>query len=343
MKKQLVIGILILSLLCVGLLSGCVLKCPYLHPFIFDLCHWSSSNSAFVNCINGLHTPKEICQYMQDNFHYKYVLFGKSPYDMWKNTWGDCRDYSCFGRYVAQQHGYTAYDMYLNMYVPGTGNATHIQGIYREGSSWSYSDTWKYYSGFSSFQAIVNHYSNRTGITIKGWVVYDNCRNVIGHKGITATTKFMNPGSDEFMTFIGEEPKNRAALISGCRTIVNKGNPALYSGTLEQIAIYSYNTLYNVEVATFYSTGTNKLSTRDYQRIGTVYGGSAREYTVSLNVQKGDYIGIYFTDQQRAIERDLSGYAGIWHQNLDRIPCTNLLFNFISGDAISLGGVVISQ
>jgi len=231
--------------------------------------------------------------------------------------------------------------MYMNLYVPGTGRASHINGIYKEGSSYSYSNCAGYRSGFSSFQAIVNDYCSG-GTTCSSWAVYDDCDKIVSSKGITATTKFMNPGGDEFMTFIGEEPKNRSGIITGDRTIVNKGNPALYSGTLEQVGIWSYNTLYNVEIATFYKTSGDKLSTRDYQSIGTVYGGSAREYTVNIDVQAGDYIGIYFTNFQRAIERDLSGYAGIWHQNGDRIPCTNLLFNFVAGDAISLGGIVIS-
>ena len=345
MKKKLLIGALIISLLCVGLLGGCVLRCPYLHPLIFNLCGWSSSDSAFNNCINNLKTPKEICQYMADNFHGKYVLFGKSPYSMWTNTWGDCRDFSCFGRYVAQKHGYTAYDLYMLINVPGTGQASHINGVYIEDSGYSYSNCAGYRSGFSSFQAIVDDYC-RGGITCCLWVVYDDCRKILSSKGITATTKFINPGGSSFASFIGEEPKNRTNYLTGDRTIVNKGNPALYSGTLENIGIWSYNTLYNVEVATFYrpdpSRNPDKLSTRSYQTIGTVYGGSAREYKVSLNVQEGDYIGIYFTDFQRAIELDTSGYAGIWHQNLDRIPCTNLLFNSMAGDAISLGGVVIT-
>jgi len=346
MKKRLVIGLLILSLLCVGLLGGCYLRVPYLHPFIFDLCHYSCSDTAFNNCISNLKTPEQICQYMKDNFTGKIpMLFGKSPYKMWTKEVGDCRDFSCFGRYVAQQHGYTAYDLYMLINVPGIGRASHINGVYREGSSWSYSNCYKYNSGFSSFQAIVNDYCSG-GTTCSKWIVYDDCNNVIAHKGITATTKFINPGSTEFMTFIGEEPKNRTALISGDRTMVNKGNPALYSGTLEQVAIWSYNTLYNVEVATFYRPDPkekpNNLTTRGYQRIGTVFGGRLKEYTVNIDVQKGDYIGIYFTDLRRAMERDLSGYAGIWHQNFDRIPCTNLKFNFVSGDAISLGGVVIT-
>ena len=332
----LVVGILIIVLL----LSGCEvnLKVPYLHPIIFDLCHWSSSNSSFVSCINNLKTPEQICQYMEDHFTYKSpVVFGKSPYDMWKNTYGDCRDYSCFGSYVAQKHGYTAYDMYMNLSV-----GSHINGIYKEGSSYSYSNCYGYRSGFSSFQAIVNDYCKRQGTTCGTWVVYDDCRKITSSKGITAKTKFINPGSDECMTFIGEEPKNRSSWIAGGRTIINKGNPARYSGTIENIGIRSYSTLYNVQIATFYKTGTDCFSTRDYQTIGTVYGGSAREYLVNLYVRAGDYIGMYFTGSSQAMERDLSGYAGIWHQNLDNIPCTNRHFDLISGDAISLGGIVIT-
>ncbi len=342
MKKRLLIGALIISLLCVGLLSGCYLRVPYLHPFIFDLCNWSSSNSAFNNCINNLKTPKEICQYMEDNFTGKIpMIFGKSPYSMWINEIGDCRDFSCFGRYVAQKHGYKAYDLYMLIRVPGIGRASHINGVYIEDSGYSYSNCWQYNSGFSSFQAIVDDYCSG-GTTCGLWVVYDDCGKILSSKGITADTKFINPGGVGFASFIGEEPKDRSSMISGYRTIINKGNPARYSGTIQNIGIRSYNTIYNVEVATFYKSSEDSFSTRDYQYIGTVYGGSAREYIVSLDVKAGDYIGMYFTGSSQAMERDTSGCAGMWHQNLDNIPCTNRHFNFISGDAISLGGVIIS-
>ncbi len=121
MKKKLIIGVLIISLLCVGLLSGCVIPCPYVQPFLYSLCHYSCSDTAFNNCINELETLEEICQYMGKNFTGRFTLFGKSPYSMWINEWGDCRDFSCFGRYVAQQHGYTAYEMYMRIYIPGEG------------------------------------------------------------------------------------------------------------------------------------------------------------------------------------------------------------------------------
>lgn len=330
-SKILLVGILIAVLL----LTGCVMT--------FNLCNWSSSNSAFNNLINTLNTPKKAIDWLKDNCDYVSHSVAYSPYQVYAYKKYVCADASAFGRYAAHKHGYASWDLILQF---SDFNKTHSIAIYKVDGTYDNSSNDDYYNwNDSSLWAAANHAANAyTAHTVKSWYVNDYCNNVVDFKGITSKS-IIYPieglyGTDT-STFIGEEPKNRPAIISGDRTIVNKGNPALYSGTLEQVGIYSYNTLYNVEIATFYSTGTNKLSTRDYQRIGTVYGGSLREYTVNIDVQEGDYIGIYFTDQMRSIERDLSGYAGIWHQNLDRIPCTNLLFNFVSGDAISLGGIVI--
>ena len=340
MKKRLIIGILILSLLCVGLLSGCYIRVPYSNFFIFNLCNWSSSNSAFNNCINGLKTPAEICQYMRDNFHYKYVIKGKSPYGMWLNTWGDCRDFSCFGRYAAQQHGYTAYDMYMTL-RKGGWPASHIVAIYKEGSSYSYSSNSTYHPGYSSFQQIAKAAALEVGATLKGWVVYDDCQYVIDSYNVTTSTKFINPGSSQYGTLIGEEAINRSSIVTEGTTVINKGNPAQASGTVKLIAIWASYSIRGVEVATFYEVSTGRYSTRDTQSIsGTVYAGSRREYAVNLNVQKGDLIGIHFTSGH--IEKAYSGYSGLWIKNGDYIPCTNMSFSFQSGSCISLEGVVVS-
>lgn len=340
MKKRLIIGILILSLLCIGLLSGCYIRVPYSSFFIFNLCNWSSSNSAFNNCINDLKTPKEICQYMKDNFHYKYVIRGKSPYGMWLNTWGDCRDHSCFGRYAAQQHGYTAYDMYMTLIKSGY-NASHIVGIYIEGSSYSYSSDSTYHSGYNSFQQIARAAALEVGATLVGWVVYDDCRYVINSYNITTSTKFVNPGSSQYGTLIGEEAINRSGHFGEGYTIINKGVPAQASGTVKLVAIWASYSMSNVEVATFYEVSPGRYSTRDTQSIGgTIFAGSRREYNVNLDVQVGDLIGIYFTSGH--IEKDVSGYSGTWSTRGDYIPCTNKSFSSYSGYCISLEGVVVS-
>jgi hypothetical protein len=280
---------------------------------------------------------------MRDNFTYKSpILFGKSPYSMWVNTYGDCRDFSCFGRYVAQQHGYTAYEMYMRIYIPGEGQGSHVMGIYREGSSYSYSDVSRYGgSGFGSFQAIINDFCEGAGVTYSSYAVYDNCKNVIAHKGITADTKFMNPGGrEEFATFIGAEAKNRSKERGGISmTLVNKENPALHDGAIRMVGIYSPQGLKNVKIATFYRRYTNTLATRDYVSIGNI-GSGEQIFEIAIEVRKGDWIGMSFTSG--TIDTDTSGFDGIWAKGEDNIPCTYERFTWCDGDVISLGGFIVT-
>lgn len=331
-SKTLLVGILI----AVILLAGCVMT--------FNLCNWSSSNTGFNNLINTLDTPKKAIDWLEDNCNYVKHSTAYSPYQVYAYKKYVCADASAFGRYAAHKHGYTSYDLILQF---SDYNKTHSIAIYKVDGTYDNSSNAIYNNwNDSSLWAAANHAADAyTAHTVKSWYVNDYCNNVVDFKGITSKS-IIYPieglyGTDT-SSFIGEEAKNRAGLISGGRTIINKGNSAQYSGTVEKVGIWSYNTLYNVEVATFYKSSEDSFSTRDYQYIGTVYGGSAREYIVNLDVRAGDYIGMYFTGVSQAMERDTSGYSGIWHQGLDRIPCTNLEFNFMAGDAISLGGLVIS-
>ena len=90
------------------------------------------------------------------------------------------------------------------------------------------------------------------------------------------------------------------------------------------------------EVATFYEGSANELTTRDYEAIGTVTSGSKQAFMVSLDVQTGDYLGIFY--QGGSIEKETFGMEGVWHNSGDRIPCTN--YEFALGDtwAVSLYG-----
>jgi len=64
--------------------------------------------------------------------------------------------------------------------------------------------------------------------------------------------------------------------------------------------------------------------------------GAKRTFAVDLDVEVGDYLGIYYTDG--SIERDTSGFAGMWYASTDQIPCTDFTFSTSSGSAISLYG-----
>lgn len=125
------------------------------------------------------------------------------------------------------------------------------------------------------------------------------------------------------------------------KTLVNKGNPANADGTITNVEIYAVSgyTLTNCEVATFYCPDPtfypDKLSTRDYEFIGDVVGGSKQTFAVDLTVYAGDYIGIYAS---LYLERETSGGEGVWYISGDTIPCTNQAFSFNSTWVVSLYG-----
>ena len=52
--------------------------------------------------------------------------------------------------------------------------------------------------------------------------------------------------------------------------------------------------------------------------------GSKQTFAVSLNVQTGDYLGIFYQEGQ--LERDTSGGQGLWYIDGDQIPCNSYLF-----------------
>jgi hypothetical protein len=122
----------------------------------------------------------------------------------------------------------------------------------------------------------------------------------------------------------------------GVFTTINSGNPANSAGIISSVEIWALINLLNCEVATFYGSGTT-YSTRDHEAIGTVTSGSKQTFGVDLDVEIGDFIGIYYTDGN--IERDTSGFDGCWSKGGDLIPCTNETgWSAVSGDAISLYG-----
>lgn len=135
---------------------------------------------------------------------------------------------------------------------------------------------------------------------------------------------------------IGETASNRSGYSTPNYTKVNKGNPANDTGTITSVEIWAYTDLSNVEVAIFYEGAANVLSTRDTHSIGSVTAGSKQTFNVNLDVQVGDYIGMYWTTG--SIEYSSSGCGGQWIANGDNIPCTDITFSLFEGDAISLYG-----
>lgn len=135
---------------------------------------------------------------------------------------------------------------------------------------------------------------------------------------------------------IGMPAIDRGSYGSSGNTRINMGGPANASGTINKVDIWSRNDLYNCEVAIFYVVEGNDLSTRDTEYIGFVPGDFKQTFDVDLDVEAGDFIGWFATAGD--IDRDTSGFDGIWSVSGDQIPCTEVTFNVFAGDAISLYG-----
>jgi len=120
-------------------------------------------------------------------------------------------------------------------------------------------------------------------------------------------------------------------------TCISKSNPANASGKITSVEIYAYENMTGVIVATFYRpdpTGQpNYLVARDNYEIGSVTAGSKQTFTVELDVEAGDYLGIYFS--AGSIERISSG-DDIWRLSDNHTETTGESFNLHSGLDIAL-------
>ena len=122
------------------------------------------------------------------------------------------------------------------------------------------------------------------------------------------------------------------------QTLIDTKNPANDSGTITSVEIWAMTTydLSNCEVAIFFLVSGTNYSTRDTHTIGSVTAGSKQTFSgLSLDVQTGDYIGIYFSAGY--LERNDTGVATYYVAG-DHIPCTNQTFSLISGHTVSLYG-----
>ena len=139
---------------------------------------------------------------------------------------------------------------------------------------------------------------------------------------------------------IGDAAIDRAGAFTNTknRTCINKGNPANASGTITSIEIWieAGDDITNCQVATFYEGASNVLSTRDTEYIGTVTAGSKQTFEVNLDVEEGDYIGLYANITR--ISADTSGGQDIWSEIGDYIPCTDKTFTVWADDVMSLYG-----
>ena len=135
---------------------------------------------------------------------------------------------------------------------------------------------------------------------------------------------------------IGAAATDRADYSSG--TNVNIGGPADGTGTITSIEIWITQTT-TIEAATFIDEGSNVLSTRDYESLGSVTGGSKQTISgLSIDVQTGDYIGSHGSFTFAGIEYDTSGGSGKWRTTGDSIPASSVTFTLTADAVVSLYG-----
>jgi len=126
-------------------------------------------------------------------------------------------------------------------------------------------------------------------------------------------------------------------------TVIDKNNPANATGTITSVEIWAYvgwGDMGGAVVATFTQVDTNVFTARDRQVIGTVTAGSKQTFEVNLDVQTGDYIGIYYSSG--GIEVDPTYGAGTWHLAGDQTSCSSATFTSEGSRTMSLYGTGMS-
>lgn len=137
---------------------------------------------------------------------------------------------------------------------------------------------------------------------------------------------------------VGCEARDRPSQATTTYTMVPTANPANDTGKITSVEIWMYSTGSNVEVATFIHAGSNVLSTRDRETLGSVTAGSKQTFSgLDMDVQTGDYIGCHGT--AGSIEYT-NNPSDLWSKSGDYIPCTSETFPFVTiNRAISLYGI----
>jgi len=134
---------------------------------------------------------------------------------------------------------------------------------------------------------------------------------------------------------VGSAATDRASASVPGYTFVDKNNPANASGKITSVEIYASSNMTGCIVATFTADGDN-LTARDSYEIGAVAAGSKQTFSVNLDIESGDYLGIYF--ESGRIERDNSG-EGYWLLLGDYTDCTDTTFGFTADRTMSVYGL----
>ena len=139
---------------------------------------------------------------------------------------------------------------------------------------------------------------------------------------------------------IGNEAINRDSYIDYNKTLIDGTNTANASGRLTSVSVYANVEMLNSVVAIFYRPDSgghpNNFTARDSQSLGTVPAGLSN-HDVDLEVEEGDYIGIYFFGQGR-IDSAVSGGL-YWNIGSNQTEADDVEFSAPGDAIISLGAI----
>ena len=137
----------------------------------------------FIEVIEGLNTPKKICEYMGDNFTPSDMPWWQSfsPYVVWVNNvktkFGDCNDYGTFGIFVANWHGYEVAQILLWYKNEMNG---HMIWTFVENGKINYASNYIYRPiQADTFKQVVDYQMALGTKTLKCYLVYDYYMNFV--------------------------------------------------------------------------------------------------------------------------------------------------------------------
>ncbi len=130
----------------------------------------------FIACIKELDTPQKIGNYMLENFEYKiHDFYTLDPYKLWQVREGDCDDFSAFGVFVADYHGYETWQIHI---FDGSFYS-HYVAVYDEDIWYSITNNRYYYFGFNDFREIVEYVCYIADRDWTKYIVYDYWDDIV--------------------------------------------------------------------------------------------------------------------------------------------------------------------
>jgi len=151
---------------------------------LFNLSSWVIPDDLeFTTVVAELDTPQKICNYLMENFTYKAnYLYTPSPYDFWLAKKGDCNDFADFGEFVAHQHNYETYTLWVFFKYT---LVSHVMTIYVQDGKYDYQNVKTLHTiQANTFGEVIEDFeSYTTEWSIKSYKVYDWDNNLIEKGG----------------------------------------------------------------------------------------------------------------------------------------------------------------